>query len=298
MLSAPLSRRPQPPLATSRPLAPPARPAACTPTRKVSLEHASALSTPERSAVGLCGPPVGSLPPSVVTCRRPFPPRACRVSGPAARRSPLAARRYLLRYRPGRLAVQVQVQAQLLASCWCHHRLRPTTRGGLPPLSPAVRPARVCPAASRSPRSVRGCLSTWCSTGVQLCRSELAVELRLRASRSRVRAHARSCCTARAASATAKGARPAGQKLAKGQNVTYVTFWPALLGACNATLRGPWRGSRRAAGPCAAAQHPAAAASTPPAHAAAPATPAAAPKQLGGPNMPKSWFLRQWPGWR
>ena len=44
--------------------------------------------------------------------------------------------------------------------------------------------------------------------------------------------------------------------------------------ACSATLRGPWRGSRRAAGLCAAAQHPPAAASTPPAHAAAPATPA------------------------
>ena len=37
-------------------------------------------------------------------------------------------------------------------------------------------------------------------------------------------------------------------------------------------MRGPWRGSRRAAGLCAAAQHPAAAASTPPAHAAGPTT--------------------------
>ena len=32
-----------------------------------------------------------------------------------------------------------------------------------------------------------------------------------------------------------------------------VTFWPALAGACNATLCGPWRGTRRAAGRCAAA---------------------------------------------
>ena len=120
---------------------------------------------------------------------------------------------------------------------------------------------------------------------------------------------ARSCCTARAASATAP-ALGTRRQAAPGAGSTRVSrlekrswaSWPKvdmchflagflafvarLLGACNATPWGPWRGARRTAGLCAAAQHPVAAASTPPAHAATPTTPAAAPKQLGAPNMP------------
>ena len=51
----------------------------------------------------------------------------------------------------------------------------------------------------------------------------------------------------------------------------FLAFVARLLGACNATPWGPWRGARRTAGLCAAAQHPVAGASPPPAQPAPPA---------------------------
>ena len=160
-----------------------------------------AVSPPKRGVPGAergtTGPAHADWAAVGCRCAAGTPPDRCHRCRPTARpHSPD------LRHRGAANSLWLPIQLS--------HNGRPwADPSGLSPLSPAVQLPRVWssrqPLAAQRQRVPEHLVQS--TEVVRLCRSELAdcmsVELRLRASRSRVRAHARSCCTARAASAAA-----------------------------------------------------------------------------------------------